>query len=98
MSVAGPGFLWGGDANLKVWGSNLLFGQIFKKNCMKIKEIEPEAYLFEIDLMYVQHQSIKQTKGRGIQKWPCRKILSDIIENRIIEVSLLILFGGTESY
>ena len=35
-----------------------------------------EAYLFEIDLMYVQHQGIKQikqTKGRGIQKWPCRK-------------------------
>ena len=32
-----------------------------------------EAYLFEIDLMYVQHQAIKQTKGRGIQKWPCRK-------------------------
>ena len=56
-----------------------------------------EAYLFEIDLMYVQHQGIKQTKGRGIQKWPYRKILSDIIENRIVELSLnhifLILFG-----
>ena len=30
-----------GVANPWVWGENLLFGKIFAKNCMKMKEIGP---------------------------------------------------------
>ena len=33
---------WGGaGANPCVWPKNLLFGKIFVKNCMKVKEIGP---------------------------------------------------------
>ena len=39
-SVVDPGFPGGGGgANPRVWGKNLLFGKIFAKNCMKMKEI-----------------------------------------------------------
>ena len=45
MSVADPGFPGGGDANSISWDENLLFGQIFPENCMKMKEIEPGVFL-----------------------------------------------------
>ena len=39
-AVAGPGFpRLGGRANPKMGGANLLFGQIFLENCMKMKVI-----------------------------------------------------------
>ena len=40
-SVADPGFhrVWG--ANPLVFGKNLLFGKIFAKNCMKMKDFGP---------------------------------------------------------
>ena len=39
--VADPGFLRGGAAYLQGGGANLLFGQKFSENCMKIKECRP---------------------------------------------------------
>ena len=33
----------GGSANAQVGGANLLFGQIFPENCMKMKEIGPRG-------------------------------------------------------
>ena len=33
----------GGGANFQGGGANLLFGQIFTKNCMKMKEFEPRG-------------------------------------------------------
>ena len=41
MSVADPGFPGGGGANPISWGENLLFGQIFPENCIKMKQIGP---------------------------------------------------------
>ena len=38
ISVADPGFLRGGGTNPKVGGANLLFGQFFPENCMKMKK------------------------------------------------------------
>ena len=40
-SVADPGFPRGGGANPQGWGTNLLFGQKFPENCMKMKEFGP---------------------------------------------------------
>ena len=39
MSVTDPGFPRGGGANPKGGGANLLFGQFFPKNGMKMKKI-----------------------------------------------------------
>ena len=33
----------GGGTNLQGGGANLLFGQFFSENCMKIKNLEPEG-------------------------------------------------------
>ena len=42
LSVADPAFPWS-DANSKGRNEKLLFGQLFHKNCMKMKEIEPRG-------------------------------------------------------
>ena len=43
-SVVDPEFpIRGGDANLQGGGANLLFGQIFPKNCKKLKKIGPRG-------------------------------------------------------
>ena len=39
--MADPGFPRRGGANFQGGGKNLLFGQIFPKNCMKMKEFGP---------------------------------------------------------
>ena len=41
QEVADPGFPRGGGANSQSGGANLLFGQHFPENCMKMKEFGP---------------------------------------------------------
>ena len=43
ITVADPGFSRGEGANPKSGCKNLLFGQIFPENCMKMKEIGPRG-------------------------------------------------------
>ena len=38
-----PGFPRGGGAHLQGGGANLLFGQKFPENCMKMKELRPKG-------------------------------------------------------
>ena len=42
-SVADPGFPRGGGANPEGGGANLIFGQKFPENCMKMKEFGPRG-------------------------------------------------------
>ena len=42
-SVVDPGFLPGGGANSKEGCEKLLFGHLFPKNCMKLKEFGPQG-------------------------------------------------------
>ena len=42
-TVADPGFPRGGDTNLQSGGANLLFGQKFLENCVKMKEFGPRG-------------------------------------------------------
>ena len=41
LTVADLGFPRGGGANPQNGGTNLLFGQTFPENCMKMKEFAP---------------------------------------------------------
>ena len=43
QAVADPGFLRGLGAHPQGGGANLLFGQKFSENCMKIKEFVPRG-------------------------------------------------------
>ena len=43
QAVADPGFPRRGGANFQSGGANLLFGQIFTQNCMKMKEFGPRG-------------------------------------------------------
>ena len=43
LPVADPGFPRGGGVNPRGWGANLLFGQKFPENCMKMKEFGPRG-------------------------------------------------------
>ena len=43
LAVADPEFPRGGGANPQGGGANLLFGQKFPKNCMKMKEFGPRG-------------------------------------------------------
>ena len=43
LAVADPGFPRGGGTNHQGGGANLLFGQNFPENCMKIKEFRPRG-------------------------------------------------------
>ena len=46
MTVADPEFPRGGDTNSQSGGANLLFGQKFPENCMKMKEFGPRGGAF----------------------------------------------------